>query len=223
MIAFGSAVSDEAIFERVALPGIRQVIEPDSVVLTRVGYDSIQRPYNEMLDEAAARDDLEALVLLHQDLELLDDSLLRRARAALRDPRVGVVGLFGGRRAPLTCWTDAGRLFGREMSPTSSIHHSAGSHEVEIVDGSLLVLAPWVVRTVRFSEALASDFHGYDFDFCLRVRALGGRVVCSDAPYFHHMRRPWSDAGALRRALGTLVSMWDPEHRPREWAGSFAR
>lgn len=221
MIVFGCAVTDRETFDSLAMPGIRRVAEPDSVILTCHDRESIQEPYNEIMDAAARRPDLEALVLVHQDLELLDDSLLRRARPLLAEPGVGVIGLFGARGAPLYSWTSAKELFGRATTPPIDIHHSSGSFEVEVVDGSLLAIAPWVVRKIRFSEAFAEDFHGYDVDFCCRVRAAGGRVICDDAPYMHHMERPWTDSDAVRRAGWKLARMWDPALRPAAWASAF--
>jgi GT2 family glycosyltransferase len=220
MIAFGTAVADERIYETVALPGIQRLAEPDSLVITRHGYDSIQRPYNEMLEEVADRADLEALILVHQDLELTDSSLLERARPLLRDPRVGLVGLFGARSAKLSHWIE-GELFGTSSGPMLRLRHSTGSHEVDLVDGALLVIAPWVVRALRFDERLGRDFHGYDVDFSFRVRAAGGRVTCSDVPYVHHMQRPWSDRAGFVRSLVAVRRMWDPQLRPPEWAGAF--
>ena len=61
---------------------------------------SIARSYNALLDQAAERDDLEALVLLHQDAEIVDADLCAKVRAALRDPDVAVVGLRRGARRP---------------------------------------------------------------------------------------------------------------------------
>ena len=48
---------------------------------------SIARSYNALLDRAAERDDLEALVLLHQDAEIVDADLCAKVRAALQRPR----------------------------------------------------------------------------------------------------------------------------------------
>lgn len=223
MVVFGVAVTDREAFETIALPSIRRVAEPDSVVLTRHDRHSIQEPYNELLDEVASYKALEALVLLHQDLELLDDSLLRRARPLLDRSGVGLVGAFGGRRVPPHYWSETDEPFGRATTPMVDFHHSGGPHEVEVVDGQLLVLAPWVVRTLRFSEALAEDFHGYDVDFSMRVRAAGGRVVCDDIPYCHRMERPWSDPVAFRRAGWAVARMWDSAVRPPEWAPAFNR
>ena len=44
------------------------------------------RSYNLVLDEAARRDDLEALVLVHQDAEIVDPSFCAKVREALGDP-----------------------------------------------------------------------------------------------------------------------------------------
>ena len=68
---------------------------------------SIARSYNALLDRAAERDDLEALVLLHQDAEIVDADLCAKVRAALSDPEVG------GRRAAPARSTSAASPGGR--------------------------------------------------------------------------------------------------------------
>lgn len=220
MIVFGTAVSDRATYERFALPGIRRAAEPNSVVLANEGYDSIQRPYNMLMEEAGARDDLEALVLLHQDFELTDDSLVRRIRPLLADRRAGLVGSLGGRGVSLHRWTETTDLYGTAVIPGGARRFSSGAQRVDVVDGSLLVVAPWVVRALRFDEALAENFHGYDIDLCLRVRAMGGAVICDDIPYFHHMSQR-EDHDSVRLAGIRLARMWEPALRPREWESAF--
>jgi len=218
MIAFGAAVADRAAYKEIALPGIERAAEADSVVLTRSGYDSIQQPYNEMMDEAAALPDLEALVLLHQDLVLTDDSLPRRMREVFRDPLVGVMGSVGGRISKPHCWLEPDAAFG---TGDPSVRPAAvGMVEVDAVDGALLVIAPWVVRGLRFSDRLAEDFHGYDIDFCFRVGAYGGKVICRDIPSVH--RRAAKDDYAGQAAGGVaLAHMWDPGLRSPQWRASF--
>ena len=61
---------------------------------------SIARSYNALLDRAAERDDLEALVLVHQDAEIVDADLCAKVRAALRDPDVGARRLRRRARRP---------------------------------------------------------------------------------------------------------------------------
>lgn len=218
MIAFGAAVTDRATYERIALPGIRRAAEPDSAILTRHDRDSIQRPYNEMLDEAAALPGLEALVLPHQDVELLDDSLPERVRQVFADPQVGLVGPLGGVGSKAHCWLWPERGYGT-MNPGLR-PPVAGSQEVDALDGALLVLAPWVVRTLRFDERLAECFHGYDVDIALRVAAHGGKVICRDIPA-RHRRQPRDEHEAQRVAGVALARMWDPSIRPREWQAAF--
>lgn len=220
VIAFGTAVAGEGSYEQLALPGIERARETDSLVLTRTDLP-IARAYNEILEEAAAVPGLEGVVLLHQDLELSDDSLPARLRSLFRDRSVGLVGPLGARGATPHLWLGPEKeMYGVVSSPTLERRFSTGPHEVDGIDGALMVLAPWAVRGVRFGEPPERAFHGYDVDVSLRVRALGGRVICDDIPYFHH-RRPKHDYEAQRRAGIALGWAWDAKLRRREWAPSF--
>jgi hypothetical protein len=219
MIAFGVAVTDRATYERFALPGIERASEPDSRLLTRQGL-TIRCAYNEIMDEAAAEPRLEALVLLHQDFELTDGSLPGWARCLLADPCVGLAGSLGARNATLHLWLASRELYGSVAAPGVERRFSSGPQQVDGVDGALLVLAPWVVRGLRFGAVGANGFHGYDVDIAMRVRAHGGTVWCEEIPHFHH-REPKHDHDAQRLAGIELARMWDPALRPPEWAPAF--
>src|SRR5947209_11137045 len=95
MIAFGSAITSPDDYGRFAKPGIERAREPDSHVYAIPSVGSLSRTYNFIIGEAAARDDLEALVLLHQDAELVDADFCERIRAALSDESVAIVGCAG--------------------------------------------------------------------------------------------------------------------------------
>lgn len=224
MIAFATAVSDEQTYRAVALPSIERVAEADSPILTRCGYGTIQQPYNEMMDEVAGVPGLEALILVHQDLALLDGSLPDRARRAFSRPRAGLLGALGGRTSRLHCWLAPERAFGFAIGPNrrepADPRISVGTHEVDGVDGALLVLAPWVVRGLRFGESPDGRFHGYDVDISRRVRAHGGEVLCEDIPCRHHAALK-DDYDEQRAAGVALARMWDAGLRPREWAAAF--
>jgi len=45
-----------------------------------------------------------------------------------------------------------------------------------VVDGSLMVLSPWTVRSVRFDEGLRVGY-GFDTDYCRQVRGAGRRTL----------------------------------------------
>ena len=77
------------------------------------------------------------------------------------------------------------------------------------------MLSPWVVRNIRFDESLGSEFHGYDLDFCLQVRAAGRKVVTADFRAIHHRQlemvpdpEEWIDAHVKRgREVGRRMGI----------------
>jgi hypothetical protein len=200
MIAFGTSITKPEVFRRCAEPGIRRAAEPSSEVLAGPAAGTIFRSYNALLDRAAELDDLEALVLVHQDTELVDADLCAKVRDALADPEIGVVGCVGAIGVRSIAWWEASvtlasfvnryeehgggdlRSFSWTWDEAPPYAHTG---EVETLDGFLLVLSPWTVRNVRFDEALAG-FHGYDLDFCLQVREAGRKVVTADLRAIHH-------------------------------------
>ena len=95
MIAFASSITSQEMYDRCAGKGVRLAAEANTKVLARPAAGSIFRSYNLIMDEAAELDDLEALVLLHQDAESVDPTFCTQLREALRDPDVGVVGCVG--------------------------------------------------------------------------------------------------------------------------------
>jgi glycosyl transferase family 2 len=200
MIAFASSITDAALYARAAEPGIRRAAEPDSEVLASAAAGSIFRSYNLILDTFAERDDLEALVLLHQDAEIVSTDFCANLRAALADPDVGVVGCVGAVGVRSIAWWEGSATWasfthryeefgGGELPGFSwtngNLPSFAATGEVETVDGFVLALSPWVVRNVRFDESLG-QLHGYDFDFCLQVRAAGRKVATADFKVVHH-------------------------------------
>ena len=190
MIALGTAVVSEAEYRALALPGIRRVSEPDSLVLVRRGDDSLQAAYNRMLDEAGARPDLEVLVLLHEDVEIVDPDFTSKLRRRITEADVAVVGVVGARGVRSLAWWEAdcfGSVAAPALAPGGRIEcPGRGPQDVDVVDGLLMALSPWAVRNLRFDEAFAPDFHGYDVDFCFQARALGRRVVVDELAVAHH-------------------------------------
>lgn len=161
---------------------------------------SVFAAYNALLDRAREHPELEALVLVHQDTEIADPDLCAKVRAALRDPAVGVVGCVGAIGVRSIAWWEG------SVTLASFVHrhadHGGGdlpafswdwtqappyarAGDVETLDGFLLALSPWAVRTLRFDESLGA-LHGYDLDFCLQVREAGRTVLAADLRAIHH-------------------------------------
>ena len=202
MIAFGCAVTRPDDYERWAARGIERAREPDSAVYPNSSAGSIFRAYNLLLEMAAAHDDLEALVLVHQDVEIVDPAFCAKVREVLADPDVGVAGCVGALDARSLAWWEGsvtwasfthryyehggGELAAFAMHPERIAPPAyARTGPVDTLDGFLMVLAPWTVRHLRFDESLGR-FHGYDFDFCLQVREAGRKVVTADLKVVHH-------------------------------------
>jgi len=224
MIAFGSAITRPEVYRRCAEPGIRRVAEPDSEIFALDSVGSIFASYNAILELAAPRDDLEALVLVHQDAELVGDGFCDTVRSALRDPEVGVVGCVGAVGVRSIAWWEGSASLasfnhryeehgGGELPAFSWAWEEAPPYartgEVETLDGFLLALSPWAVREIRFDESLGR-IHGYDFDFCLQVRAAGRKVMTADFRAIHnHALEPFSDPEEWIQAHIRVAEKWD--------------
>jgi Glycosyltransferase like family len=200
MIVFASSITDPDVYARCAGPGIRLAAEPDSEVLANAAAGSLFRSYNLILDMVADRDDLDALVLIHQDAEITDPDFCAKLRRALDDPEVGLVGCVGAIGVRSIAWWEGSvtwasfthryRELGGGEIPAFSWNGArlpayARTGEVDTIDGFVMGLSPWTVRNVRFDESLGM-LHGYDFDFCLQVRAAGRKVVTADFKAVHH-------------------------------------
>jgi hypothetical protein len=200
MIAFGSSITKPDVYARCAELGISRVAERDSEVLAMPAVGSIFASYNALLDHFSSRSDLEALVLVHQDAEIVDADFCSIVRRVIQDPDVGVVGCVGavGVRsiawweASVTCASFINRYDehgGGDLPSFSWAWSDAPAYarmgEVETIDGFVMVHSPWVVRNIRFDEELGS-FHGYDLDLCLQVRAAGRKVMTADFRAIHH-------------------------------------
>lgn len=252
MIAFSSAVTKLDIYRACAEPGILRASELDSVVYSPPAAGPISESYNHLLDWAAGKDDLEALVLVHQDAEVVSPDLCQKVRAALEDPDVGVIGCAGAIGVRSIAWWEgsvtlssfANRYWehgGGDLPGLSWDWDDAPPYarigEVDTLDGFVLVLSPWVVRNLRFDEAL-TPFHGYDLDFCLQARTAGRKIVTADFRAIHH--RPlemvpdveeWVDAHVRvaekwtgrMPGIGTGAGTWKQRARRAEAEADAAR
>jgi hypothetical protein len=226
MIAFGSPVTAPEIYERCAKPGIDRVAEPDSRVFAFRAMSSIFRSYNVILEQAAPLEDLEALVLLHQDAEIVDPDFCAKVRAIFSDPDVAVAGCIGAIGVRSIAWWEGsvtwasfihryaeyggGDLPGFAWDVENRLPY-ARLGEVDVVDGFLMVLSPWAVRNVRFDESLGA-LHGYDLDFCLQVRKAGRKVVTAELRAVHnHSLELISDADGWVDAHVRIADKWERE------------
>jgi hypothetical protein len=228
LIAFGCAIGDPQRYERCALAGIERVRERLAPVYEVRGSDSLFDAYNEILDRAVDDPRTDALVLLHEDTTIRDSRFEAKAREAVGDPKVAIVGAIGAIGVGGIDWWVHERLVGavtlRLPAPFPSrglpligdgtIVGPGGSGEVDMVDGFLLILSRWVIEELRFDESLGPGFHGYDADLCFQARERGRKVVVADLTVEHHQHWPEFSSFAYRSA-------WKRAHVAfrRKWEG----
>jgi hypothetical protein len=201
MIAFGCSITKPDVYDRCAGPGFRLAAEPDGEVLAFGATGSIFRSYNLLLEKARELDDLEALVLVHQDAEIVDPDFCRKLRSALEDPDVALVGCAGGTGQRSIAWWEGSVTWasfshryeeygGGEIPamtyPTGVNPSYSRTGEVDAIDGAVIGMSPWAVRELSFDESLGGLLHGYDFDLCCQARAKGRKVVTADLRIVHH-------------------------------------
>jgi Glycosyltransferase like family len=227
VIAFGCAVTDPGVYERYARPGIELAREPDSKVLvqgtTGGTVSSIFRNYNLLLDSARELDGLEALVIVHQDAEIVDPDACAKVRAALADEDVWLVGCAGAIGVRSIAWWEGSVTWsafthryeeygGGEIPSLTWDPMEAPSYahlgEVDAIDGFVLVFSPRALRELRFDESLGR-FHGYDYDICMQARAAGMKIVTADIrTVHHHSLELISDVEAWIHAHMRLAEKW---------------
>jgi hypothetical protein len=224
MIAFGVAITKPEQWEQFADPGIRLCAEPDTKVIARPSTGSLFHNYNAIIAEALALPDLEALVLIHQDVEIIDPDFCPKLREALTDPDVGVVGCVGAIGVRSIAWWEGSVTWasfvhrygkpGEEFPSLSwdpdALPPYARTGEVDTVDGFVLALSPWALRNVRFDETIGQQLHGYDFDYCLSVREAGKKVVTADFRVVHnHSLELASDPEGWIQAHMRIAEKWE--------------
>ncbi|MGH2914908.1 MAG: glycosyltransferase [Solirubrobacteraceae bacterium] len=206
MIAFAVCIGDPDTFERYGRPGLAAHAEPESP-LAEIDTDSIFAGYNEALDAFGDCGDLEALVLLHEDVTIENPAFCAKLRARLADPSIAVVGAIGATGVRSLCWWE-GEMRGRVHETRGVIGSGRGCADVEVIDGLLMVLSPWAVRNLRFDDERFHGFHGYDVDLCLQALSAGRRVVVDELDVFHHTRGGIGVGDDFWRADAMLRSKW---------------
>lgn len=150
--------------------------------IAKFGYDGIVQPYNEILDTVQGWDDVEALILLHDDLEMLDPDGERKLVEPLVDPDVAMTGVAGGGFNSIYWWN--WNPIGHQQTDNRLIDFGRREGEVTLLEGSIMALSPWFIQNLRFDDRF-TWFHGYD-EIGMQVRAAGKKALVMDVDTHHH-------------------------------------
>jgi hypothetical protein len=155
-------------------------IDDEATLLALSGQTQLTVAYNTILDACKGRG-LDAVILLHDDLELVDPDAETKFLAALDDD-VALVGVCGGKGDQTLAWWES-ETVGRQMTDSGPLDFG-GTGDVAFIEGSIMVFSPWAVEHLRFDETYPW-FLGYD-DICLEARKQGKRNVVVNVDTHHH-------------------------------------
>lgn len=151
-------------------------------LLALSGQTQLTVAYNTILDAYRGRG-MDAVILLHDDLEITDPNAEATFLAALADPDVALVGVCGGKGDRSLAWWNSESI-GHQMTDSGMLDFGARTGDVAFIEGSIMVFSPWAVENLRF-DTQYPGFLGYD-DICLTARAMGKRVTVVDVDTHHH-------------------------------------
>jgi hypothetical protein len=175
-IAYGCCVGTWDLFHKYVEPRIPK----DRPIMTASNQTSISIAYNAILDGFRVYD-LDAVILLHDDLEMIDPSTETRVINVFEStPDVAIIGVAGG--GPTLNWWNADPV-GHQLTDAQLIDFGLREGDVHIVEGSFMVFSPWAIQELRFDERY--EFHGYD-DVCLEAKRVGKRVIVANIDTYHH-------------------------------------
>lgn len=175
-------------------------IYPERPILMAFNQTSIAVAYNAILEGFKAYD-LDAVILVHDDLEMIDPLTEEKVLAAFDnfgDPLVddvALVGVAGGGRS--LAWWDVNPI-GHQLINTGLLDFGGQrSGRVDVIEGSFMAFSRWAIQELRFDERY--EFHGYD-DVCLEAQRLGKQVYVADIDTHHHTALGYkTEAGRLMR------------------------
>lgn len=177
MIGYGCCVGSWAKFHANA-PGPAA----DVRMVALSGQKQLTVAYNTILD-AYRGQDVEAVVLLHDDLQITDPDFEAKFLTALADPDVALAGVCGGKGDQTLAWWQS-ETIGHQMTDSGMLDFGQRTGDVAFIEGSCMVFSPWAVDNLRFDPRYPG-FLGYD-DVCLSALAAGKRVVVADVDTHHH-------------------------------------
>ena len=201
-IAYGSCVGSWDKLQANVIP--RVVGRP---LLGLSGQTQITVAYNTILD-AYRGWHLDAVILLHDDLEITDPAAETKFLDVLSDPDVAIVGVCGGRGDTTLSWWNS-ETIGHQATDSGQLEFGPRTGDVAFIEGSIMVFSPWAVENLRFDERYPG-FLGYD-DICLTAREAGKRVVVADVDTHHHSTLGFKSpaiAAAWDVAEGIFQAKW---------------
>lgn len=184
MIGYGCVSANPDKLARNVLPWVAKRGRPLMAVF---GAPSMSAGCNRVLDAYDGMG-LDALILLHDDLKILDPEAEEKFLAAFDDD-VALVGVAGGKGRTSLYWWESEKV-GHQYTDSGLLDFGPRAGDVAILEGSIMVLTPWAIEHLRFDERYPDFRSGYD-DVCVTALEKGMRNVVVDVATAHHTTVGW--------------------------------
>ncbi len=207
-LVYVTLVADRQRYDTVAMPGILLAggADPECVVLEDA--PSAAKALNGVLERYRNDATVDGLVVLHEDCEITDEHFELAIRGRFNQTDVGIVGMIGSIDPPGLSWWDAEEKHGWVMETRGMIQFGLAEHDVDVVDGLLMVIGRRALDAgLRYDEDYDA-FHGYDLDLCMQARAAGLRVVAAGGYVNHRTKTGYGDVDAYQRADALFRRKW---------------
>jgi hypothetical protein len=183
VIAYGCCVGDWDRFRRYIVPATQ-----GRPLVALSGQTSIASAYNTIL-EAYRGKDVEAVILLHDDLEITDPLAEEKILKALAEPDVALVGVAGGKGRDSLQWWNS-ETIGHQMTDSGPVDFGQRAGDVAFLEGSVVAFSPWAVDWLQCDTDYTDFRSGWD-DVCLTAVDAGMRNVVVDMDTRHHTTIGW--------------------------------
>ena len=191
MFVFGVHIGSQEMFDRYCLPAIAAFGGRDATLITTRDLPAV-KAYNDIIEAAAAMDDVDAIVLLREHTEITDPLFMLKVTQALADyPGLDILG-------------------------------PGSQDDPERPDATCLVMRPSVPAKVRFDDERYTEAvsrpgaEGFDSDLLRRAAELGLRVGTVPIAIRTHAS---VDPPATKQGTGGLTSL---ESAAVAWQGRAA-
>jgi hypothetical protein len=196
IICFGTCVGNPEKWRKHCIPGVQHNMDEPYRWLSYASVGHVPGTYQQILEAARAMPDVDALVFLHDDLEIQDPKFATKIREALT--RYDVVGLVGTTKLTSMRWWEHGpstwrgyAVDGRNgRTVVQGMRNVDGSFDdyVESVDGMLFALNRRAIDSrIGFSPGVYRGIHGYVEELCMQARRQAGlKIGVTRIDAFHH-------------------------------------
>ena len=211
MIIFAACASGQGeVYKKEAFPSFNKVASAEDRIEFRLGDEiGICAVYNQFIELACETPDCEALVLMHEDVEILDENFRAKILMAESSDIGGIIGAVGAKKLHSSCkWWKSKILSGRVFETRQLINFGFTDPDVDVVDGLLMVVYRNVFTQLKFDQQRLPAFHGYDLDYCLQARDAGFSVRVENLSLCHRTVGGTKNHDAYLQAMQVLKEKW---------------